>query len=177
MSNSLLTDEKLAHNGWTEIRARDQVVRFRRSGAGRGILLLHSAVETRPLWPELLDTLTSGFRLIVPAARAPDTDIDVWLSALLEGLGTSRLTVVASDEFCVPAIEQALLDPDHVSSVILICPGRGSEGCVTGTLGTTNQLPSVPLLMLRRDQPAPEILAAVHRFLSGSSGQSAINLG
>ena len=166
MSNSLLIDEKLPANGWTEIRARDQVVRFRRWGAGRAVLLLHSAPESRPLWPELLDSLTSGFRLIVPDASPVGSDIDVWMAALLEGLGTSKLTVIASEEFCMPAMEHALLDPERVSAVILICPGRGSESCVIGSLGTTNQLPAVPLLMLRRERPAAEILPVVLRFLA-----------
>jgi len=152
---------------WGEVRTRDFTARYRRSGAGRALLLLHSAESSEALWPEVLEILISGFRLVVPDPPPAETEVEPWLSLLLEGLGMSNVTVVASDGFCIAALERALLEPDRISRIVLVCRGRGSEGAVDGALdATTPRLASVPLLVLRRDRPATEIVPLVASFLA-----------
>jgi pimeloyl-ACP methyl ester carboxylesterase len=151
--------------GWAEVRARGEVVRYRRSGSGRPVLLLHAQPEAHPLWPELLEMLTAEFRLIMPAVPAAETDVHRWFSALADGLGLSNFTVVASDEFCIPVLQRALTHPDHVSAIILLCAGRGSDDLLSGMLATTTQLPAVPLLLLHRDRPAMDVLPVLVEFL------------
>jgi hypothetical protein len=51
---------------WAEVRAHDHVMRYRRSGTGRAVLVLRSADGAEALWPELHDALAARFRLIIP---------------------------------------------------------------------------------------------------------------
>jgi hypothetical protein len=144
-----------------QVHARDQVVRYRRSGAGRPVLLL----QTEPLWPEVHELLLEpGVRLFVPDPPEPGAEVETWLAALLDGLGMPNLVVIACDGFCIAALERALLEPDQVDRIILVCQGRGRESGVDGTL--TSRLAAVPLLVLRRDRPADEILPLVRSFIA-----------
>jgi hypothetical protein len=77
----------------------------------------------------------------------------------------SNVTVVASEDFCIAALERALLEPDRVARMILVCRGRGSEGGVRGAIDSVPHLASVPLLVLRRDRSATEIVPLVARFM------------
>src|SRR5690348_5353755 len=101
--------------GWAEVRAHDRVVRYRRSGAGPAVLLLQPASSITPLWPELLEALAEGTRVIVPDPPAYESEAEEWLSALLEGLGVRNITVVATDGFCIAALERALLSPEQIA--------------------------------------------------------------
>lgn len=148
-----------------ECRARGQIVRYRRSGAGRPLLLLHSPEQSPPLWPEVLEVFRSGFRLVVPDPPPGGTEAEAWLSALLDGLGLSGVTVVAFDEFCIAVLERALLEPDRVARVVMVVRGRGSEAVVDGSIDSIPRLASVPLLVLRYDRPAAEVLPVMARFL------------
>ena len=76
------------------------------------------------------------------------------------------MTVVASDAFCIAALERALLEPDRIDRVMLVCRGRGSEGGVRGAIDSVPHLATVPLLVLRRDRPVSEILPLVAGFLT-----------
>lgn len=147
---------------WSEIRTRNHVVRFRRSGSGPALLLLDSIGG---IWPEVVDVLTAGHRVIVPEAPSSETEVEEWLSVLFDGLGMSNVTVVASEDFCIAALERALLEPDRVARMILVCRGRGSEGGVRGAIDSVPHLASVPLLVLRRDRSATEIMPLVARFM------------
>jgi pimeloyl-ACP methyl ester carboxylesterase len=153
-----------------EVRARDQVVHYRRVGAGPALLLLHSPEESEAIWPEVVALLGTGRRLIVPDAPAADTDVEAWLSALLDGLGMSSVTVVAADSFCIAALERTLLDPDRIDRIVLVCRGRGSEAAVTGVVYSEPHLANVPILVVRRDRPASEILPVVAKFLGREDG-------
>lgn len=149
-----------------EVRANGQVVRYRRSGSGRPLLLLLAADEASAFWPELLDLLRSHARLIVPEPPAAEADAEPWLSALVEGLGLSRVTVVASDRFCLAAFERTLLEPDRVARVIMVCRGRGSEAGISGSLDSAPRLGAVPILVLRNDRSASEVVPLVKEFLA-----------
>ena len=147
-------------------------MRVRRSGVGRPLLLLHSHGDSAPLWPEVLEVLRSGFRVVVPESPPPGTEAEAWLSALLDGLGLSGVTVVASDEFCIATLERALLEPDRVARVVMVVRGKGSEAVVDGSIDSIPRLASVPLLVLRRDRPAADVLPVVASFLERSGSVS-----
>jgi pimeloyl-ACP methyl ester carboxylesterase len=144
-------------------------VRYRRTGVGPTVLLLHSPDGPNPIWPEVLEVVGSGARLIVPEPPNENTEVESWLSALLDGLGLSKVTVVASDDFCIAALERALLEPDRIARVLLVCRGRGSDGAINGAIDSSPSLARVPLLMVRRDHPADEIVPLVERFLGRES--------
>lgn len=150
---------------WAEVRARDHVMRYRRSGAGPAVLLLCSADGPEPLWPELLQLLATRSRLIVPEVPAAGADVASWLTDFLEGLGTARVAVVAAAPFCLPALELALLDRDQVARLVLVPGGGAEETGLGGVLTTATRPAPVPLLMVRRGLPAAEAMPLVMRFL------------
>jgi len=154
-------------DGWAEVRAHDRVVRYRRMGAGPAVLLVQPHSSLTPLWPEFLELIGRGSRLMIPDPPANDIEVEEWLGALLEGLGMRNVTVVATDGFCIAALERAMLSPEQVARVILISSGRGSESAVDGKLATPAQSAAVPFLVLRRDRPVSEILPMAESFLRG----------
>ena len=165
MSNAPIAATLKDSEGWAEVRAHDRVVRYRRSGAGPAVLLLQPASAVTPIWPELLERIANGTRLIVPDPPANDLDPEAWLSALFEGLGVRNITVVATEGFCIAALERALLSPEQIARMIMVCSGRGSESAIDGKLGAPAQMAAVPFLVLRRDRPVSEILPVVEAFL------------
>src|SRR4051812_42619927 len=98
---------------WGEVRTGEHIVRYRRSGSGRAVLVLHSPDASEPLWPEVLDLLAGSGRVIVPNPPA-NTDVNQWLALLLDGLGLMNVVLVAAEGFCIAAIERALMEPDRI---------------------------------------------------------------
>src|SRR5215510_12757759 len=134
MPNAPIVAKPQDLEGWAEVRAHDRVVRYRRSGAGPVVLLIQPAEAAAPLWPELLDLIATDTRLVVPEPPADESEVEEWLSALLEGLGTRNTTIVATEGFCIAALERTLLSPEQIARVIIVCSGRGSESAVDGQL-------------------------------------------
>lgn len=149
------------------MRSRDRVTRYRRSGSGPAVLLLQSSEGGGAIWPELPRALEDSYRLIVPDPPPGGTDIAHWLADFLEGLGHSPVAVLASDDFCMPVLELALLGADHVTRVVLVPAGTATETGLEGTLATSIRDEAVALLVVRRGIPAAEALPLVTRFLGG----------
>ena len=159
-----------SHGTWAEVRARDRVMRYRRSGVGRTVLVLTSHDDPESLWPELLDALGTGYRLIVPEAPAGDSDVATWIADFLEGLGVSNVSLLAADRFCIPALEVALLEGDQVARIVLVPPGNGRAGDGGAALVTGTRQARVPLLVVQRGQPAIETVPAITAFLGEVTG-------
>ena len=155
---------------WAEVRAHDHVMRYRRSGAGPAVLLLHAGEASDALWPELLHVLSSSFRVIVPDLPDDADDVAAWLADFLEGLGFARVAVLAAADLCLPALELALLDADQVSRVLLVPDGPAGETGLDAALATGARGADVPLLVVRRGLSAGEALPLVARFLAGDPG-------
>jgi hypothetical protein len=171
MPNAPLSDADQLYESWAEVRAHDQVMRYRRSGVGRAVLLiLRPPGKVQPLWPGLLELLGGRFRVIAPEAPVAEADAACWLGDFLEGLGMSNVSILATGCFCVPVLELALLESDQIARIALIPDGVGPElGRVgRGRLETETRHLPVPLLVIRRGQPADEILPLVTDFLSGA---------
>ena len=164
MSNSF-SSQAPATDTWAEVRARDRVTRYRRSGAGRAVLLLDSA-HGSSLWPELLHVLGANFRLIVPEVPSDCTNNEAWLAGFLEGLGTMPVAVVAASDFCVPALDLVLRDVDQVARLVLVPDGEADDPGREGSLATSAGPASVPLLIVRRGLGGNEALPMIARFLS-----------
>jgi pimeloyl-ACP methyl ester carboxylesterase len=86
-------------------------MRYRRLGAGPPLVLLGPA--------DGAESLAARYRVIVPEMPGPGEDFGAWLTAFLEGLGTSGVTVVAAEPFHTIARELALADPDRVAQVLV----------------------------------------------------------
>jgi hypothetical protein len=154
---------------WAEVRAHDQVIRYRRLGAGRAVLLvLSSAGESDPFWPQLLEALSDGRRVIVPEPPTADTEVGCWLGDFLEGLGMSNVSIVAADRFCIPALELTFLGLDQIARVMLVLSGREARGAGRGSLEAATREAAIPILVLHRDQPVEDILRLVTEFLGGT---------
>jgi hypothetical protein len=170
MPNAPLSDTSPIAESWAEVHARDQVIRYRRSGVGRAVLLvLRPPHGPEPLWPELLDALGERFRLIAPEAPEQEADAARWLADFMEGLGTAHISILAAACFCVPVLELALDESEQISRIVLVPAGKGSrtKPARRGTLATETRHLPVPLLVVRRGQRADEILPLVTEFLSG----------
>ncbi len=157
-----------------EVRAHNNVMRYRRSGAGQCVLLLGADRGPAPLWPELTHVLASNFRLIVPDLPERDTHQNLvrWLSGFLEGLGTASVAVLAAGDFCMPALELAARDLDQVARLVLV-PDEGDgwmeEDPPEAPLTASAQVGSVPLLVVTRRLGASAALPTISRFLAVGS--------
>lgn len=159
------TSESLhAAEGWAEVRAHDLIVRYRRSGTGRSVLLLCPATAVSSLWPELTEALDRDFRVLAPVVP-PDAQVVRGLIGFLDGLGTSRVAVVATDALCVPALELALLDPERIARAVLLPCEAGGRARLDAALTTTAHDLSVPLLVVPRGTAAANAVARIGAFL------------
>ena len=144
---------------WAEVHAHDQVMRYRRSGAGRAVLLLREANEAESLWPELVEALGASFRLIVPDVPSDTADVTEWLADFLEGIGMPSMGVVAVDELCVAALALASHDADQIARIVLVANSAARE------VELRKEAASLKMLIVRRDQALGEVLPQVIRFL------------
>ena len=165
MSNTSVFEPSSSPDAWAEVRAHDRVTRYRRSGAGRPVLVLHSPDDPNPLWPELLETLGAGYRVIMPEPPSAGADVTAWLAGFLEGLGTTSVRIVAADGFCMAALELALLEAVGITRMVLVANGPAAPEAPRGFARSAIGRASVPLLVVRRGQPAHEGVALIGDFL------------
>jgi hypothetical protein len=154
---------------FAEVRAHDQVMRYRRTGAGRPLLVLCSALDPDALWPELESSLTGAFRVLTPELPPSRDDVAVWLGGFLEGVGLERAALLAADDCCLPALELTLLGSDHVERLVLVPAGHAGETGLDGTLATSAAGATVPLLIVRRGLPSSEAIPLIAEFLESPS--------
>jgi hypothetical protein len=150
---------------WAEVRARGRVMRYRRTGAGRTVLLLPSLGG--PSWPGLDAALATGFRVIVPEPPAPGIDLATWTAAFLEGLGVPTVAVIAPHAWSLAVLELTLRDVDQVACVVLLVDDAADEpaAAADGTLTSAGRAASVPLLVVRHDPADGDPVARIARFL------------
>lgn len=153
-----------------EVRVRDQVMRYARTGSGLPVVMLGSPADPEPLWPGLHQAIARRFRLIVPDLPRCDTDVAAWLAAFLEGLGSTEVRVVASSEFCMAALELVIADLDRIARVVLVTHGDAGGPGLDSTLASGTQNTSVPLLVVRRGTPASEAVPLVVGFCAEGAG-------
>jgi pimeloyl-ACP methyl ester carboxylesterase len=147
------------------VRVRDRVMRYRRVGAGRPLVVLRGAADGDALWPELDAPLAARFRVLVPELPEGCDDLAAWIGAFLEGVGLDRVTLLAAEPCCLAALEVALLDPHRVERLALVPAGVATETGLDGTLATTLAGATVPLLVVRRGLPADEAIPLLRHFL------------
>jgi hypothetical protein len=166
MSNTTLSAAP-STDTWAEVRARENVTRYRRSGAGQAVLLLDRTGNSS-LWPELLHVLGGNFRVISPEIPAGYSNHATWIPEFLEGLGAASVIVVAASDFVVPALDLALRDVHEVTRLVLVPDGESEEPATAGAVTTSAGPAAVPLLVVRRGVPADEALPIITKFLSGA---------
>ena len=146
-----------------EVRANDQVMRYRRAGAGRPLVVLRGTPDA--LWPELDAHLVTRFRVITPALSADCGNLAAWVGDFLEGVGLDRVALLAAEPCCLAALELALLNAHQIERLVLVPSGAAYETGLDGTLATTPDGVSVPLLLVRRGLAAADALPLLRSFL------------
>jgi len=146
-----------------EVRAHDRVMRYRRTGAGRPLVVLRGSAGA--LWPELDAHLVTRHRVVTPALPSDCADLAAWVGGFLEGVGLERVTLLATDPCCLAALELALLDGQRIERLVLVPSGTAAETGLDGALATTLAGVSVPLLVVRRGLGAPDALRLLRDFL------------
>ena len=155
-----------------EVRAHDQVMRYRRAGAGRPVVVLRATADA--LWPELDAHLVTRHRVVTPALPPDCPDLAAWTGAFLDGVGLDRVTLVATEPFCLPALELALLDGHRIERLVLVPSGTAAETGLDGALATTLAGVSVPLLVVRRGLGAADALRLLRDFLEHDARPAAV---
>ena len=173
MPNPSVAGAAVLAESWAEVRANDQVVRYRRSGAGRAPLLLLCSLDREPLWPRLVEAVGASFRVITPEPPAADADVACWLGSFLEGLGLRNVAILAADRFCIPVLELAFLGLDQITRIVLVPDGQGSRDEARGVLETATRQAALPLLVVRRGQPTDDVLPLIADFLNGKAATNA----
>jgi hypothetical protein len=149
-----------------QVRAADFVTTYVRRGSGSPIVVLGPCDDGVSVWPEVLDTLATRHRLVLPEAPGPDGRFQVWLRGFLDGLGQPVVGLIAGGRFCVPALEFTLLEPERVSRLVLVPRGWAEETGLAGEIATGPRRGALPLLIVRRECPAVEASALVSRFVA-----------
>jgi hypothetical protein len=148
-----------------EVRAHDQVMRYRRAGAGRPLVVLRGAGEGDALWPALDAERVSRFRVFTPELPEECDDVAAWVADFLEGVGLDRVVVLAAEPCCLSALELVLLDAFRVERLVLVPAGTAGEAGLDGTLATTIPGVAVPLLVVRRGLSSADALPLLRNFL------------
>jgi hypothetical protein len=151
------------------VHVHDRAIRYSRSGAGRAVLLLHDG-DPDALWPALVESLATRFRLIVPELPESDaagTSTLEWLGDFLEGLGTSSVALLATEPFRADALGLALGGAEQVARLLLIVRDEGDAAEPVRLLGTLSSDATVPLLVLSRGIAAADAIPLALSFLNG----------
>ena len=168
MSNSFLMNQSGAPDVWAEIRTPEQVIRYRRVGAGHPVLVL---AEQQEICPNVVRALTEAgaVRLIMP--ELPDEAVHVagWAADFLEGIGATSVGLLATQSFAGPAIELAMLGAEQIERVVLVAEesgrfGRWCEGWQQAGLESVDRGVRVPLLLVHKGLPMNEIGPLVRSF-------------
>lgn len=167
MSTSL-TDQRNAADVWAEIRTPEQVIRYRRVGAGQPVLVL---AEQQEICPKVVRALTEAavLRLIMPELPAEAVHVAGWVADFLEGIGATRVGLLATPSFAGAAIELAMLGTEQITRVVLVAEepgrfGRWCEGWQQAGLECGSGGARVPLLLVHKGLPVDEIGPLVRRF-------------
>lgn len=156
-------------HGCAQVRTADHITRYTRVGSGRPVVVLDPIPGAATLWPELLDGLAQHHRVVVPEVPEVETRFTTWLRGFVDGMGLPRMTLVATGDLCMPAMEFALLDPDRVERLVLVPEGRVEETGLAGILSPTMSSSDVSILVVRREHPSEEARRVIERFLRGDN--------
>jgi len=105
-----------------EVRAHDQVMRYRRAGAGRPLLVLRRATDLDAFWPELDADLVARFRVVtpeLPALEYRDRFQRIYVDALME-LGARLVAEVRHAKAAEPYRRVLALDELHEEALLAL---------------------------------------------------------
>jgi hypothetical protein len=171
MSNSIALYPNGFADCWAEIRTHDQVMRYRRIGSGRPVLVL---AESHEICPNVAEALADegAIRLILPDLPTEDVHISGWVADFLEGFGATSVGLLVTQTFCMAGIELAMMASEQINRVVLVADepgafGRWCENWQQGSLTSLTRSTGVPMLLVHKGQPIDEVGPLVRGFLGG----------
>jgi hypothetical protein len=171
MSNSSVFSQPPLSDVWAEIRTSEQVIRYRRVGAGHPVLVL---AEQQEICPTVVGALTDSgaVRLIMPELPVDAVHVAGWAADFLEGIGATSVGLLATPSFAGAAIELAMLGAAQISSVVLVAEeagtfGRWCEEWKRAELDCGERGARVPLLLVHKGLPVGEVGPLVRSFFDG----------
>lgn len=169
MSDSLLPTVPPPFDRSAEVRVDGHVTRYVRRGAGQPVVVLRGSDDDAGLWPGLVETIAARCRVILPEAPGAGIEFVSWMRGFLDGIGLPPATLVAVGDYCVPALELALLDTERLTRIVLVPFGAAGETGLNGALRVTAQTAGLPALVVQRECPPAEAQRLVERFILGES--------
>lgn len=170
----------------SEVRVNGTVMRYRRLGTGKGLLVLagregqvrrHEArgAELEPIGHPVLQQMLARAarcrRVLIPEVPfAADSLTVSWLREFMDGLGLTRVAMVVDETFGVVALELAMIDHDRIASLVVFSPGEDDNGALAGSLTGPFPETQVRLLIVRAAEATAESTAdEVMAFLDAES--------
>lgn len=148
-----------------EVRAHDRVVRYRRSGTRGPNLLMLAADPSSDLWPELPRLLAERFRLLMPELPETGADATQSLRCLLDGLGSTGISVLAAGRYCDAALALALAGDESVGRLVLV-PELTGEADVDPEPEVAPRVAGAPIYVLSRQLPVDDAIEKVIAYLA-----------
>jgi pimeloyl-ACP methyl ester carboxylesterase len=105
--------------------------RYLRAGQGAPVLLLFDGGAVAAVASQLLETLVSEFRLLLPALTGNGIDVadagqgsfSTWLRNFMDGLGVDRFAVITTISYAEAIAAFATTDPDRIRGVVVLATG------------------------------------------------------
>jgi pimeloyl-ACP methyl ester carboxylesterase len=105
--------------------------RYVRAGKGAPVLLLFDDGAIAAVASQLLETLVSEFRLLLPALTGHGTDLaeagqgsfSTWLRNFMDGLGIDLFAVITTTSYADAIAAFATTDPDRIRGVVVLATG------------------------------------------------------
>jgi pimeloyl-ACP methyl ester carboxylesterase len=107
------------------------VLGYEEAGEGPAVVLVHAAAADRRMWDHQFDALAERYRVVRYDWRGYGESDDAEgpvahyrdLVALLDALGIRRAALVGSSMGGAHAVDAALVAPERVGALALVCPG------------------------------------------------------
>ena len=112
-----------AHDGAHQIE-------YARAGAGRTVLLLADSAEPGQRLPPLFCELARRHRVIQPMTVQAQGELTDWLHGFLDALGFRRVSLVATPQQALAALQFAMAEPDRIDRLVLLTEGAPAERLV-----------------------------------------------
>jgi pimeloyl-ACP methyl ester carboxylesterase len=147
-------------------------MRYRRSGNGRPIVLLRRGGDAPDRWPELEELLAAHFRVIVPEVPVETAGLAEWVTDLIDGLGLTRVGLVAGGDLCPLARALGSADDDRIGQAVLFSSGSDSGLQLADPHGCVGRAASATMLVLPGGLKAADAIGRATRFLLESARAS-----
>jgi pimeloyl-ACP methyl ester carboxylesterase len=139
--------EAVVQTGLTETR-------YVRAGRGAPVLLLFDDGAVAAVASQLLETLVSEFRLLLPALNGNGSDFadagqgsfSTWLRNFMDGLGIDRFAVIATTSYTDAIAAFATTDPDRIRGVVVLATGNPEVAGLAASRWHPGQVHSLELV-------------------------------